>query len=211
MKGALAPIAATAGPKSALQHVLQQIEKGHKMSSDEHRDIVAPTEGDPVVPVVPERNFARRGEDGPWIDAPVVEDDRPYMPQGRIGQLFDLCRDPEVLVEVLVEGSAGTGKIRALLELVNIRAMKFPGSRHLLRRKTRAAITDSVLVTFEDKVIPRGSPITQDPKRQFRHAYDYPNGSTVVCGGLDNAERTFSTEYDTMTLSESIKATPLER
>ncbi|MCH8270226.1 MAG: terminase [Planctomycetes bacterium] len=138
-----------------------------------------------------------------WEDTPIESDDRPYVPRGRIRQLFDRRRE----LEILVEGPAGTGKTRALLELVNIRAMKFAGSRHLLLRKTRSSLTDSVLVIFEDKVIPAGSPMVTGAHRRFRYEYKYQNGSVIVCGGLDNVERTFSTEYDTVSVFEATEAT----
>jgi len=125
-----------------------------------------------------------------------------YEPRGAALQLWR-CKDPEILIE----GPAGTGKTRGILEKILAMADKYPGSRHLLCRKTRASMTESVLVTFEEKVLPPGSPIADGPQRTQRHAYTLPNGSSLVIGGLDKPGRTFSTEYDTVTVFEAFETT----
>lgn len=125
-----------------------------------------------------------------------------YEPRGAARELWR-SREPEVLIE----GPAGTGKSRAILEKILKRADKYPGSRHLICRKTRASMTESILVTFEEKVLPPGCPIKNGPARVQRQAYQLPNGSSIVVGGLDNPERTFSTEYDTIAVFEATEAT----
>ncbi len=106
-----------------------------------------------------------------------------------------------------MEGPAGTGKTRAILEKILALAVKYPNSRHLIFRKTRASMTQSVLVTFEQKVLPLNSPIKNGPTRAHRNSYDFPNGSTIVVSGLDNPGRTFSTEYDTICGFEAFEIT----
>lgn len=125
-----------------------------------------------------------------------------YEPRGAARELF-LCRAPEVLLV----GAAGTGKSRGLCEKILALANKYPGSRHLLCRKTRASMTESILVTLEKKVIPPGHPILEGPERSHRHSYKLPNGSELIIGGLDKPEATFSSEYDTIALFEAIEAT----
>jgi phage terminase large subunit len=71
-------------------------------------------------------------------------------------------------------------------------------------------MTESVLVTFEEKVLPPGSPMADGAGRANRHAYNLTNGSSIVIGGLDKPSRTFSTEYDTITVFEAIEATENE-
>lgn len=127
---------------------------------------------------------------------------RPYQPYGGALALF-YCRDDEVLLD----GPAGTGKSRAALEKVYLVACKYPGCRILMARKTRASMTESALVTWEEKVLPYGSPIADGPQRRMRQAYHFPNGSEVVIGGLDNALKIMSTEYDLVYVPE---ATELE-
>jgi len=79
-------------------------------------------------------------------------DNRPYQPIGAALTAF-YSRAPEVLLS----GPARTGKSRALLKLMHLRASKYPGSRHLIARKTRASLSESGLVTFEEKVLPPNS------------------------------------------------------
>ena len=109
--------------------------------------------------------------------------------------------------EILYPGPAGTGKTRAVLEKANLVAMKYEKARILICRKTRASMTQSVLVTFEDKVLPGGSAVIGGARRSHRESYKYPNGSEVVVGGLDNADRIMSTEYDMVCLFEATEAT----
>ena len=109
--------------------------------------------------------------------------------------------------EVLIEGPAGTGKSRSALEKAHFCAMKYPGMRGLLIRKTRESMTESVLVTFETKVVPFGSPVLKGAQRRLRQAYSYPNGSSLVVGGLDKTTKIFSSEYDMILIFEGTELT----
>ena len=104
-------------------------------------------------------------------------------------------------------GPAGTGKTRACLEKLHLCAEKYPGMRGLIVRKTRASLTESALVTFENHVVPEGHPCLEGPTRAHRQSYRYPNGSELVCGGMDRASRTLSTEYDIVYVPEAIELT----
>jgi phage terminase large subunit len=130
---------------------------------------------------------------------------RHYRPRGGAKSLFP-CRDSEILCA----GPAGTGKTRAVLEKVNRWMLKCPGSRALLVRKTRASMTESVLVTYESKVIPENTDLYPDVHstlRRVRQSYEYPNGSSIVVGGMDNADRIMSTEYDLIAAFEATELT----
>ncbi len=129
-------------------------------------------------------------------------DARAYRPRGAAERLF-YCRDREVLID----GPAGTGKTRACLEKVHLLAQEIPKLRALLVRKTRTSMTQSVLVTFEEKVLPAGSHLSKGPQRWYRHSYRYPNGAEVVTGGLDNVERIMSSEYDIIVVFEATEIT----
>lgn len=122
---------------------------------------------------------------------------RLYVPVGAARDLM-LAKEREILVE----GPAGTGKSRGGLEKAHICAEKYAGMRALFVRKTRASMTDSTLVTFEDKVLPEGSPVADGPQRTQRHAYHYGNGSEIVIGGMDKASKVMSTEYDLIVVDE---------
>jgi hypothetical protein len=125
-----------------------------------------------------------------------------YEPHGAAADLWR-CKSPEVLIE----GPAGTGKTRGVLEKILALADKYIGSRHLLCRKTRESMTQTVLVTFEEKVLPPGHPIALGQERRTRQSYRLDNGSEIVVGGLDKPEKTFSGEYDTVTVFEAVEAT----
>lgn len=132
----------------------------------------------------------------------ILPEQRPYQPFGGAEQLF-YCKDKEVLLE----GPAGTGKTRALLEKLHLCACKYSGCRILLLRKTRRSMTESVLVTYEEKVLPANDPIKSGPQREQRHSYKYPNGSILVIDGMDNVDRIMSTEYDIIAVFESHELT----
>lgn len=118
-----------------------------------------------------------------------------YEPFGSCKDLL-YDRDPEVLIC----GPAGTGKSRAALEKMHICAMKYPGSRHLIVRKTRTSLTQSALVTFDEHVVPEAAGV------KFRTAeqeYRYTNRSKVVIGGMDKASKVLSSEYDIIYVQEA--------
>jgi hypothetical protein len=126
-----------------------------------------------------------------------------YFPRGAADELMG-CRD----TEVLIEGPAGTGKSRAALQKLHYAALKYPGMRALLIRKTRESLTESALVTFEEKVLPPDSPMAAGAKRNVRQSYDYPNGSCIVVGGMvagdkDRSAKIMSTEYDLIAAFEA--------
>lgn len=105
--------------------------------------------------------------------------------------------------EVVVSGPAGTGKSRACLEKLHFCALKYPGMRGLIVRKTRESLSEAALVTFEDKVLLPNDAIKDGPRRNFRQAYHYPNKSEIVVGGLDKPGKIMSTEYDMIYVQEA--------
>jgi len=108
--------------------------------------------------------------------------------------------------EILLEGPAGVGKTRCLLELVHYRAETYPRSRYLLARKARSSMSQSILVTLERDVIPAGhESMARNTTRTHRQFYKYANGSEVVIGGLDDIQKTFSSEYDMICIFEAIE------
>lgn len=140
--------------------------------------------------------------DGNNIEVPFETDRKPYTAFGAAKELW-ACRASEILLD----GPAGTGKTRAILEKVNFIMLKYPRSRALLVRKTREAMSQTVLFTFEEKVLPEGSPIREGPQRNLRTTYNYPNGSQIVVGGMDNPLKVMSSEYDVIATFESTELT----
>ncbi len=106
--------------------------------------------------------------------------------------------------EVLVEGPGGTGKSHGILAKFHQTAWAYPKSRQLLCRATRVSMTESILKTWEEQILGENHPAySGKASRANRHSYDFPNGSTVVVGGLDNDERLFSTEWDRIYVAEA--------
>jgi phage terminase large subunit len=129
-----------------------------------------------------------------------------FAPRGGAQRLF-ASREGEVLLA----GSAGTGKSRACLEKVHFMMMLTPGSRGLIVRKTAISLASSALVTWERDVVDcalrdgtlsffGGSP--REPAQ-----YRYSNGSVVVVGGMDKADKIMSTEYDVIYAQEATELT----
>jgi phage terminase large subunit len=129
-----------------------------------------------------------------------TSENRPYCPSGSAFELFTSRNK-----EFVLSGPAGTGKSRACLEYLHACAVKYPGMRGLILRKTRTSLTETGLVTFEEKVVPAGSPVVSGPQRAFRKVYRYPNGSELIVGGLDNATKVMSSEYDIAYVQEAIE------
>jgi phage terminase large subunit len=133
-------------------------------------------------------------------DNPPRPEHKAYLPCGAAWKLW-WSQDQEVLIS----GPAGTGKSRGCLEKLHFLASKYAKMRGLIVRKTRASLTESALVTFEEKVVPVNHPILQGAGRAHRQAYRYPNGSILVLGGLDKASRIMSTDYDVIFVQEAIE------
>lgn len=115
-----------------------------------------------------------------------------YEARGAALELFD-ARD----LEILAEGPARTGKTRGQLEKAYAVAIKYPGSRILLTRKTRASMSESVLQTLEDFVFePNWRTWGGVCSRSHRETYKLPNGSLIACYGKDHTAKIMSTEWD---------------
>lgn len=106
--------------------------------------------------------------------------------------------------EILVEGPAGTGKTRTILELLNDLCIHFPGMRALIVRKHQVTLTTTCLVTFNTKVIHNGDGVKFfGGSKDEPAAYQYANGSRIVVGGMDNPDKVLSSEYDFIYANEA--------
>lgn len=122
-----------------------------------------------------------------------------YEPRGGARALL-LCRDREVLLD----GPANTGKSFAGLWKLHIAACKYAGMHGLLLRKTFVSLKASTLVTFRERIIGQSSPVHFWGARAEEAAhYAYPNGSKLYVGGMDNAAKIMSTEYDMVMWDEA--------
>jgi hypothetical protein len=109
--------------------------------------------------------------------------------------------------DLVVIGPAGTGKTYAILRTLHCLLADYPNLRFLLCRQTRRSLTESVLVTYEQEILAGDGMgwLAWGVHRRNRQSYDYPNGSTLVLGGLDNADRILSTAWDVVYINEAIE------
>jgi len=131
-------------------------------------------------------------------EARVDAQERLYAPRGAARELMRCTAR-----EVLLAGPAGTGKSRACLEKLNLIAMQLP-IRGAIVRKVRKSLTQSAMVTFEEKVLPKPSAVRFHEGDQ---EYRYPSGARIMVAGLDDADKIGSTEFDVVYVQE---ATELE-
>lgn len=124
----------------------------------------------------------------------VAEIEETYTAYGNISRLFT-CDAPEVILS----GPAGTGKSRGNLEYLNYWAMNYPCCRLLMARKTRRSLTESGMVTFEQKVLHPAQGVRFKSSVQ---QYQYPNGSILAVAGLDKASKIMSSEWDIIYIQE---------
>ncbi len=138
------------------------------------------------------------------LDAPEVADkvEHLYEPRGTAEKLL-YCRDGEVLLS----GPAGTGKSRACLEKLHFMALLNPGARFLMIRKTLVSLTSTGQVTYREHVateaLAAGDVKFFGGSKSEAAAYRYTNGSSIVVGGMDIAEKIMSSEYDVIYVQEA--------
>jgi phage terminase large subunit len=131
---------------------------------------------------------------------------RNYRPRGAAKQLF-ASRAPEILVS----GPAGTGKSRACMEKLLLQALKYPGMRALIVRKTAVSLGSTTLVTWREHVakeaIAAGIVWFYGGSREEAAQYRFANGSSITVGGLDRPGKIMSSEYDISYVGEAIELT----
>jgi hypothetical protein len=122
-------------------------------------------------------------------------------------RLWRAIRDRTLPRELLICGPAGTGKTYGVLDVLHCLCRDNPGLRVLIARQTRAALTESVLVTYEQEILPLDGmeAVAAGVLRRVRQAYRYPSGSEIVLGGLDNPQRILSTAWDVVFINEAIE------
>lgn len=121
----------------------------------------------------------------------------PFQARGAVARLM-ACRDREMLLA----GPAGTGKSVGCLMKLHIAAHRYPGMRALMVRKTRQSLTQTAMVSFDKMIQPQRDGVRFHTGQQ---AYQYPNGSVIVVGGLDPNQitRVMSSEYDLIYVQEA--------
>lgn len=110
--------------------------------------------------------------------------------------------------EILCEGPAGTGKTHTCLKLINILCHTYAGLQVLMLRKVGASMATSCIKEFKLHVLKPGDGTyyfggsTAEPA-----AFRYRNGSQIVVGGIDNAQKVLSSFYDVIYVNEATELT----
>jgi hypothetical protein len=127
-----------------------------------------------------------------------------FQPRGAARALLESRAD-----EILLSGPAGTGKSRACLEKLLMQALKYPGMKGLIIRKTQTSLTSTALVTWREKVaveaLAHGEVRWYGGSSQKPPAYQFRNGSEIVVGGMDKSTKIMSSEYDVCFVQEAIE------
>jgi len=113
--------------------------------------------------------------------------------------------------EVIISGSAGTGKTRAILEWLHRRCATESRLRVLMVRKTQESLKASALVTYTTQVLhefdgkqSRADGVTYYGGSGIRPAdltYE-ATGSKIVIAGMDRISKVLSTEWDCIYVNE---------
>jgi phage terminase large subunit len=120
-----------------------------------------------------------------------------YTAHGNISRLFE-CREEQIMLN----GPAGTGKSRGILEYLNYWATEYSNCRILMARKTRRSLTESGMVTLENKVLHPSQGVRFKSSMQ---QYQYPNKSIIAVGGLDKSSKIMSSEWDIIYIQEALE------
>lgn len=114
-------------------------------------------------------------------------------------------------LETILSGPFETGKTMTALNKFHLLHCKYPRSQGLMLRKTYKSLIATAVVTFEKKVLPYPSSDRRCPLHKFGGErpewYDYPNGSRLTLGGLDNPDRFLSGEYDWIYVNQAEELT----
>lgn len=106
------------------------------------------------------------------------------------------------------DGNRGSAKTRSILTALMVRALKYPGSSWALWRSRRTRLTETVMKTFEEQVLPAFG--MRVPHVQNRTRYTLPNGSVFLPIGLDDIYRNTSAEFSGGYLNEGIELPTLD-
>jgi phage terminase large subunit len=118
--------------------------------------------------------------------------------RGAVAQLWDTTHG-----EIIVSGPAGTGKTRAILEWIHWRCQT-GRVKVLMVRKVAESLKTSALDTYQNQVLHEfdGKRSHLDGVAYFGGndilppSFNYQTGSRIVVGGMDQASKIKSTEWD---------------
>lgn len=108
--------------------------------------------------------------------------------------------------EFMLSGPAETGKTWATVWRLDSLLRETPGAQAILARKLQVAIWGTVLVTYrriQDLREAMGDAPAQPYGGQKPEWYQYPNGSRLWIGGMDNPQKILSGERDFIYLNQA--------
>jgi len=115
----------------------------------------------------------------------------PYSFHGGNEEVF-YCRD----TESVVAGPAETGKTLAQLTRLHLLAYKYPGAQFSIIRLKKTDLYGSAIRTFTRDILTNYGPGVTVYGGAYPQWYDYPGGSRIWLGGLDDPGKTLSSERD---------------
>ena len=109
--------------------------------------------------------------------------------------------------EVIISGPYETGKTYAGVQKLHTTLAKYPRAQGLMVRKTYKSLIASVVQTYEKKVLPYPPEDDRCAVAKFGKSkpewYDYPNGSRLWLGGMDNPSKFLSSEFDVIYVNQA--------
>jgi len=109
-----------------------------------------------------------------------------------------LCREPEVILS----GPAETGKTLAMLWKLHTLAYKYPNAQLAIIRKRKTDITGTVFHTLKRDLLTDHGPGVRIYGGGYPQWIDYPNGSRIWIGGMDDPGKTLSSERDVIYINQ---------
>lgn len=139
------------------------------------------------------------------VAAPTIEHEIRGAPLKLLRELM-APREKRQVVEYVIDGPASTGKSRGIGHVLYTLMANYQGIRILVTRKTRRALSESFVVTWEQKVVPPGHPMLAGAARTNRHSYVWGKSELVLCG-MDEPGNVYSTDFDVWYYQELFQGT----
>lgn len=103
--------------------------------------------------------------------------------------------------EIILSGPSETGKTWASLHRLNRDMLRYPGAQAAIVRKTYQSMHGSVLQTFR-RILGKDT-LVHSFGGEKPEWFDYPNGSRVFVGGMDNPQKVLSSERDIIFVNQA--------
>lgn len=126
----------------------------------------------------------------------VENSNKGYQPYGAAVDLWKY-KDRQVIID----GPADTGKTLACLQKLDALMWKYPKAQGVLVRKSYKSTVGSCVQSLTDEVWNKNTPIVAYGGNKPEW-FDYPNGSRLWVGGMDNPDKVLSTQRDIICVNQ---------